>query len=181
MRKAAFGGRTKCGLNLSREREGPINVAKPEDLYIYSSDRVAQLTGNGVLTLTHEQFRLDQLFTDDEMVFFGSNDDLIDKIAHFLDNEDERRRRRTPTHCKIRLEKGARRTERTLGSAIHCRCDVPGTAIPSIHLAYGKGCFTYLKMLSFINHAECREGETGKNLRLFILQSFLKKCAGSSS
>ena len=85
-------GRSKCGLNLSREREGPLNIAKPEDLYIYSSDRVAQLTGNGVLAFTHEQYHLDKLFTEDEMVFFRSNEDLIDKIAHFLENEDERRR-----------------------------------------------------------------------------------------
>jgi len=85
-------GRSKCGLNLSREREGPLNLAKPEDLYIYSSDRVTQLTGNGVLAFTHEQYSLDKLFTEDEMVFYKSNDDLIDKIAHFLENEDGRRR-----------------------------------------------------------------------------------------
>ena len=85
-------GRSKCGLNLSRQREGPLNIAKPEDLYVYSSDRVSHLTGNGVLAFTHEQYHLDQLFTEDEMVFFKSNDDLIDKIAHFLENEDGRRR-----------------------------------------------------------------------------------------
>ncbi|MDA1090500.1 MAG: glycosyltransferase [Proteobacteria bacterium] len=85
-------GRSKCGLNLSRQREGPINIGKAEDLYIYSSDRVSQLTGNGVLTLTHEQFYLDQLFSEDEMIFFSSNDDLVDKIAYFLDNDGERRR-----------------------------------------------------------------------------------------
>lgn len=85
-------GRSKCGLNLSREREGPHRIATPEDLYIYSSDRVSHLTGNGVLTFTHEKYHLDQLFTEDEMVFFDSNDDLADKIAGFLDNEDGRRR-----------------------------------------------------------------------------------------
>ena len=85
-------GRSKCGLNLSRQREGPINLAKPEDLYIYSSDRVSQLTGNGVLTFTHEQNHFDQLFTEDEMVFFKSNEDLVEKIAHYLKNDDGRRR-----------------------------------------------------------------------------------------
>ena len=85
-------GRSKCGLNLSREREGPFNLAKPEDLYVYSSDRVANLTGNGVLTFTHSKYNLDKLFTEDEMVFYDSNNDLIEKIAHFLKNDDERRR-----------------------------------------------------------------------------------------
>ena len=32
------------------------------------------------------------MFTKDEMVFFSSNDDLIGKISHFLENEDGRRR-----------------------------------------------------------------------------------------
>ncbi len=85
-------GRSKCGLNLSREREGPHSISKPEDLYIYSSDRVSHLTGNGVLAFSHEKYHLGQLFTEDEMIFFDSNDDLIDKIAHFLENEDGRRR-----------------------------------------------------------------------------------------
>lgn len=84
--------RSKCGLNLSREREGPLNLAGPEDLYIYSSDRISHLTGNGVLTFSHVKYHLDRLYTEDEMVFFDSNDDLIDKIAHFLENEDGRRR-----------------------------------------------------------------------------------------
>ena len=85
-------GRSKCGLNLSREREGPLNDSMPEDLHVYSSDRVSHLTGNGVLTFVHKKYHLDQLFTEDEMVFFDSNDDLIDKIAHFLEKEDGRRR-----------------------------------------------------------------------------------------
>ncbi len=85
-------GRSKCGLNLSREREGPNSLAAPEDLYIYSSDRVGHLTGNGVLAFTDEKYHLNQLFSADEMVFYDSNDDLADKIAGFLENEDERRR-----------------------------------------------------------------------------------------
>jgi len=85
-------GRSKCGLNLSRDREGPLSLAGPEDLYVYSSDRVANLTGNGALTFTHRKYSLDRLFSDDEMIFYDSNEDLINKIAHFLENEDGRRR-----------------------------------------------------------------------------------------
>ncbi len=83
--------RSKCGLNLSREREGPLNLAAPEDLYIYSSDRVSYLTGNGALALTHRKYDLEKLFTPDEMVFYESNDELVDNIAHFLENEEGRR------------------------------------------------------------------------------------------
>ncbi len=83
--------RSKCGLNLSREREGPLSIGKPEDLYIYSSDRVSYLTGNGVLAFTHRKYDLEKLFTPEEMVFYDSNDDLVDKIAHFLENDGARR------------------------------------------------------------------------------------------
>ena len=58
----------------------------------FSSDGVAQLTGNGVLAFTHEKYHLDELFTEDEMVFFKSNDDLVEKITRYLENEDGRRR-----------------------------------------------------------------------------------------
>ena len=83
-------GRSNCGLNLSREREGPFNLATPQDLHVYSSDRVASLTGNGVLAFTHTKFDLDILFSEEEMVFYNSNDDLINKIDYFLNNQQER-------------------------------------------------------------------------------------------
>lgn len=83
-------GRTKCGLNLSRNREGPINLGSPEDFYLYSSDRVAHLTGNGLLTFTHARYDLDQLYSPDEMVFFNDNDDLAEKVTFYLGNDTER-------------------------------------------------------------------------------------------
>jgi hypothetical protein len=85
-------GRSKCGLNMSRQREGPLNLAQPEDLYIYSSDRIAYLTGSGVLAFSHRKYDLDQLFNEDEMVFYDSSDDLVDNIARYLEDDDERRR-----------------------------------------------------------------------------------------
>ena len=74
------------------QEDGSIENPKPEDLYVYSSDRIANLTGNGVLTFTHSKYNLDKLFTEDEMVFYDSNNDLIEKIVHFLKNDEERRR-----------------------------------------------------------------------------------------
>jgi len=84
--------RSKCGLNLSREREGPENLATSDDLYVYSSDRVSHLTGNGVLTFTHRKYKIDKLYGDDEMVYFDDDEDLIDKIAYYLENHEMRRK-----------------------------------------------------------------------------------------
>ena len=84
--------RSKCGLNLSRDQEGPHNVADDEDLYVYSSDRLSHLTGNGVLTFSHRKYSLDYLFSEDEMVFYETDQDLMDKISYYLKHDDERRR-----------------------------------------------------------------------------------------
>lgn len=83
--------RTKCGLNLSRDREGPTNLANPEDLYIYSSDRISHLTGNGVLTFSHSKYNLERLYQKDEMIYYDSDEDLISKLRYFLENDDLRR------------------------------------------------------------------------------------------
>lgn len=85
-------GRSKCGLNLSREREGPFNLATPDDLYVYSSDRVSHLTGNGVLTFSHKKYNIDQLYSEDEMIYYENDEDLVNKIAYFLENDNMRKK-----------------------------------------------------------------------------------------
>ncbi|MFT7432992.1 MAG: hypothetical protein ACI9TY_000617 [Alphaproteobacteria bacterium] len=82
---------SKMGLNLSRTKER-IFIAEPEDLYMYSSDRLAQYIGNGLLTFTNEEFSIGKLFTKDEMVFYKDDEDLIKKIKYFKENVEERKR-----------------------------------------------------------------------------------------
>jgi hypothetical protein len=84
--------RSKCGLNLSREREGRSNLATPDDLYVYSSDRISHLTGNGVLTFSHRKYNIDKLYGEDEMVYYDNDEDLVSKIAYFLENDNKRRK-----------------------------------------------------------------------------------------
>lgn len=86
--------RTKMGLNLSRRH----------DVYLYSSDRIAQLTGNGILTLTPETPGMRRLYDDNEVIYFSNLDDLIDKIDYLSQNDSERRRiaalgREKSHHC----------------------------------------------------------------------------------
>lgn len=76
-------GASRMGLNLSRE-EG---VNEP----LYSSDRMAQYMGNGLLTLIHRRVGFDQIFKEDEMAFYEDFDDLIEKIKYFNAHDDEAR------------------------------------------------------------------------------------------
>lgn len=54
--------------------------------------RLYEATGMGALLMTEEAPNLGDLFEPDrEVVGYGSEDDLVEKIRHFLEHEDERR------------------------------------------------------------------------------------------
>jgi len=71
--------RSLCGLNLS----------KHHDLYWYSSDRIAQLTGNGLCTLSQRIPGFAELYRDNEVVYFDSNAELRDKIHYLTEHPAE--------------------------------------------------------------------------------------------
>jgi hypothetical protein len=66
--------RSYAGLSLSRRLDEPW----------YSSDRLQQLTGNGVLTFSPRTPGLDRLFGADELAWFDDIDDLEVQIRRFL-------------------------------------------------------------------------------------------------
>jgi hypothetical protein len=76
---------------LGKSRIG-LNLNKTDDYYLYSSDRMAQYLGNGMLVFTAKSCGFQDLFADDEMGFFDNIDDLADKIRFYLDHDDARRR-----------------------------------------------------------------------------------------
>lgn len=72
---------TKMGLNLNRQ----------EGDYWYSSARMAQLAGNGILQFTHSGPRFDELLPPESAVYFNDRDDLLMKIREFHHDDDKRR------------------------------------------------------------------------------------------
>ena len=72
---------SKIGLNLSR--------GKP--FKYYSSDRIAQYMGNGLLTLIHEETKYSDFFNKDEIVTYKNFKDLTHKIKYFIRNDKKRR------------------------------------------------------------------------------------------
>tara|TARA_B110000003_G_scaffold275682_1_gene319044 strand:- start:1875 stop:3590 length:1716 start_codon:yes stop_codon:yes gene_type:complete len=73
--------KSKMALNLSRGR--PIKY--------YSSDRIAQLMGNGLLTFIDERTCYSDFFNKDEIVTYSDLDDLNKKIKIFKDNDNLRK------------------------------------------------------------------------------------------
>jgi hypothetical protein len=81
---------------LSSSRMG-INYSRYSDLPYYSSDRIIQLTGNGVLTFSHPVPGMTELFSADEVVYFNDWNDLVDKVQVF---------HRDPESCRHHARKG---------------------------------------------------------------------------
>lgn len=74
-------GASKMALNLNRE----------EGYYLYSSDRIAQLMGNGLLTFLSAASGYRRFLSDDEAVFFDDEDLLVREIRAF--HSDDARRK----------------------------------------------------------------------------------------
>ena len=72
---------SKMALNLNRE----------EGWTYYSSDRISQLLGNGLLTFIWDKGKLRNLFNDNHVVFFKDEDELREKVKYFQSNNDKRK------------------------------------------------------------------------------------------
>ncbi len=71
-----------------------LNLSRKPHLKYYSSDRIAQYLGNGSCIFVDKNSQLEDLFTNDEVIFFET-DDLTDfgkKISYYISNKDETRR-----------------------------------------------------------------------------------------
>ncbi len=69
-----------------------INLSQGSSRKYYSSDRIAQLMGNGVLTFIDKKTKLNDFFNNDEVIFYNSIKDLSKKIIFYSKNDKERKR-----------------------------------------------------------------------------------------
>ncbi len=76
---------------LANARMG-LSLSRVNDHHLYSSDRMAQYMGNGLLTFVDRATGFGELFAEDELGFYGDFDELVDKIRHFRASDAERRR-----------------------------------------------------------------------------------------
>ncbi len=67
-----------------------INYSRYNDISLYSSDRLIQLTAQGVLVFTPRIPNLDTIFGEDEVIYFDDFQDLENKIQYYLNNDIER-------------------------------------------------------------------------------------------
>ncbi len=64
-----------------------LNLSQGKPLKFYSSDRIAQLIGNGILTFVEKDTMLNKIFKNNEVVFYSNIDDLSKKINLLINND----------------------------------------------------------------------------------------------
>ena len=85
-------GNSAMALSLSQHISGNAE-STPEQRYLYSSDRIAHVMGNGSLAFVADMFALDKLFTNEEIVLFSGLDDLVEKVRFYAEHPGARRER----------------------------------------------------------------------------------------
>lgn len=71
---------SKMGLNLNHLEDWPL----------YSSDRIAQLMGNGLLTFLWDKGGMRRLFRDEHVGFFTDAEDLVRRVLEFQADDSRR-------------------------------------------------------------------------------------------
>ena len=67
-----------------------INLSQGKAIKYYSSDRIAQLMGNGLLVFVDEKTKLSNFFNKNEIITYNNISDLANKIKKFSDNDNLR-------------------------------------------------------------------------------------------
>ena len=74
---------------LSKSKMG-LNLSQGKSIKYYSSDRITQLIGNGLLTFIDRKTKLDKFFNNDEVIFYNNLNDLSKKIIKYSNNDNLR-------------------------------------------------------------------------------------------
>ena len=69
-----------------------LNLSRGKPIKYYSSDRIAQLLGNGLLTFIHQDTMFSNFLKPDQAIFYKNLDDLSYKINKFKKDDKNRRK-----------------------------------------------------------------------------------------
>ena len=76
--------------SISNSKMG-LNLSRGDPIKYYSSDRIAQIVGNGLLNLIDERTLYRDFFSDKEMIFYKNVDDLSNKILKYKKDDKDRK------------------------------------------------------------------------------------------
>ena len=69
-----------------------LNLSRGKPTKYYSSNRIASVVGNGLLTFIDKKVQMSDFFNNNEMIFYDTIDDLSDKIKFYSTNDKLRKK-----------------------------------------------------------------------------------------
>ena len=69
-----------------------VNLSRGDPIKYYSSDRITQLIGNGLLTFIHENTHYNNFFSNKEIIFYSNINNLSDEIQKFAKDDFQRKK-----------------------------------------------------------------------------------------
>ena len=69
-----------------------VNLSRGNPIKYYSSDRITQLIGNGLLTFIHNDTFYNNFFSNDEIVFYSDISNLSEKIQKYAKDDKQRKK-----------------------------------------------------------------------------------------
>lgn len=77
--------------NISNSSMG-LNLSRGKPLKYYSSDRIAQLIGNGLLTFIDKNTKYENILSNNEVIYYDDIYDLSNKLNKYKKDKKERTR-----------------------------------------------------------------------------------------
>ena len=69
-----------------------LNLSQGNSLKYYTSDRLSQLMGNGLLVMIDKKTQFGDFFSKNEIVLYSDLNDLSKKINYFINNDNQRKK-----------------------------------------------------------------------------------------
>ena len=69
-----------------------VNLSRGDPIKYYSSDRITQLIGNGLLTFIHKNTLFSNFFSNDEIIFYSDISNLSEKIQKYAKDDEQRKK-----------------------------------------------------------------------------------------
>ena len=69
-----------------------VNLCRGDPIKYYSSDRITQLIGNGLLTFIHKNTLFSNFFSSDEIIFYSDISNLSEKIQKYAKDDGQRKK-----------------------------------------------------------------------------------------
>ena len=69
-----------------------VNLSRGDPIKYYSSDRITQLIGNGLLTFILKDTHYNNFFNNDEIIFYSSISNLSEKIQKYARDDKLRKK-----------------------------------------------------------------------------------------